>query len=365
MARLHRGVVAVLVGVVAVSLSALGSLQPASTLRILVQNGIRYTTAGNRIDAHSGTILRGQDGLFYWYGETYSCGFRWTDPSTPYCGAQVYRSTDLTHWNGPWPLFDASSQMWQDLCMHQDGALGFGCFRPKVVFNDATRLYVLWLNTPSYSGNGYRVLTSRSPTGPFTLAGKPDLEDEDIPDWRGDHHTQDGDEGLFVDEQGTGWLVWNRGGRLLQERLNDSFTGGADAPAVVMNYPQLAPWAGIESPSEFEHGGQYYIAMSLPRCPYCVGTGTAIERAARPNGPWTYQGTVTWSSCDGQPNEVDAVAPGVLLWSSDRWVRGGTAGTWPRLNEAQATQAWELVKFSGADVAPISCAPRFGATLRA
>jgi hypothetical protein len=344
---------------VAVALGAVGSRAPSPIRRVVVDNGARFATSGNRVDVHSGTILRAEDGLFYWYGETYSCGFHWTDPATPYCGAQVYRSSDLTHWQGPWPLFDASTQLWQDLCMHQAGLVGNGCFRPKVVFNQTTRLYVLWLNTPGFSGNGYRVLTSRKPTGPFMLTAKPDLEDEDIPDWRGDHHTQDGDEGLFVDATGTAWLVWNRGGRLLQERLNSSYTSGDGAPAVIMNYPQKQPWAGVESPSEFTHDGWYYIAMSLPRCPYCSATGTAIEHAASPDGPWTYQGTVTDDSCGGQPNEVDEIAPGVLLWTSDQWVRGGAAGVWPRLNETTATQAWETIQFEGGDVAPIKCDQRF------
>src|SRR5690242_17371928 len=363
MARLPRSVVFGLVCMIAACLSAIGTMAPDAVLRVVVENGARFTAAGNRIDAHSGTLLRAQDGFFYWYGEAYACGFHWTDPTTTYCGAQVYRSSDLTRWKGPWPLFDASTPLWQDLCMRQVGLSGNGCFRPKVAFNRATRLYVLWLNTPSFGGNGYRVLTSPSPTGPFVLAAKPDLEDEDVPDWRGDHHTQDGDEGLFVDADGTAWLVWNRGGRLLQERLNSSYTSGAGTPAVIMNYPQVAPWAGVESPSEFEHDGRYYIAMSLPRCPYCVGTGTAIEQSPSPAGPWTYQGTVSRDSCGGQPNDVAAISPGVYLWSSDRWVRGGAAGVWPRLNETQATQAWEPLHFDGADVAPITCSKKFEMTV--
>ncbi|HKW06149.1 MAG TPA: family 43 glycosylhydrolase [Candidatus Dormibacteraeota bacterium] len=363
MGRLPRSMLSGFVGLVAACLSAVVTIAPDSVLRILVDNGVRFTASGNRVDAHGGTILRAQDGFFYWYGETYACGFRWTDPTTPYCGAQVYRSPDLTNWQGPWPLFDASTQLWQDLCMRQDGLQGNGCFRPKVVFNPATRLYVLWLNTPSFGGNGYRVLTSSSPIGPFALVAKPDLEDEDIPDWRGNNRTQDGDQGLFVDAQGTGWLVWNRGGRLLHEKLNNDFTSGDGMPAEIMNYPQVAPWAGVESPTEFEHDGRYYIAMSLPRCPYCVGTGTAIEQSPSPAGPWTYKGTVSRDSCGGQPNEVDVVSPGVYLWSSDRWLRGGTAGVWPRLNETRATQAWEPVHFDGTDVAPIGCADKFEMTV--
>lgn len=358
MSRLRRQALVGLLCVFAASLGVVSVATPSRILNVVVENGARFTSVGDRIDAHGGTILRARDGYFYWYGETYACGFYWTDDTTPYCGAQVYRSADMTRWQGPWPLFDASSQLWQDLCMHQAALPGNGCFRPKVVYNQATHLYVLWLNTPGYGGNGYRVLTSPSPKGPFALAAKPDLEDEDVPDWQGLHHTQDGDEGLFVDPNGAGWLVWNRGGRLLQERLNSSFTSGEGTPTVIENYPQLAPWAGVESPSEFEHAGRYYIAMSLPRCPYCVGTGTAIEQAPAPGGPWTFQGAVSPASCGGQPNEVDDLG-GVLLWSSDRWVRGGVAGKWPRLNETAATQAWEPVHFNGADVAPIGCDARF------
>jgi len=294
-----------LTGILIFGLSVITSVstsEPESTDTISIANGIRYTVAGAPIDAHSGTILRGEDNYFYWYGETYACGFHWTDPQTPYCGAQVYRSADMSHWQGPWPLFDASSASWQDLCMHQLDAPGNGCFRPKVAFNRGTRQYVLWLNTGGFAGDGYRVLTSRTPMGPFKMAAKPELHDADIPDWRGNRHTQDGDEGLFVDSGGSAWLTWSRGGRLLQERLNAEYTSGTGTPAVIMNYPQFAPWAGVESPSEFEHGGHYYLAMSLPLCPYCVATGTAIERAPSPGGPWSYRGIVTSGSCDGQPN---------------------------------------------------------------
>lgn len=324
-----------------------------------ITNGIRNTTAGARIDAHGGTILRANDGYFYWYGESYACGFVWTDPSSPYCGANVYRSIDLVHWDGPWRLFDASTGYWQDLCMHLPAAPGGGCFRPKVVYNKLTHLYVLWINTPELGEDAYRVLTSPRPTGPFTLFQEPELGDDGIPDWRGSTRTSDGDEGLYVDRNNTAWLVWNRGGRLLQEELNATFTDGTGTPTVIRNYPEIQPYAGVESPSEFEHAGRYYLSMSLPRCPYCSGTNTAIESAPSPGGPWTYQGLVAATSCSGQPNEVDQVAPGALLWTSDQWIRGGVAGNPPRLNETLANQMWEPLKFDGRRVAPIDCSPTF------
>ena len=320
---------------------------------LTITNGARYTTTGARIDAHSGTILRAKDGLYYWYGDTYSCGFYWTDPSTPYCGAQVYRSPDLVRWFGPWRLFDATTQYWQELCA------GSGCFRPKVVYNPATRQYVLWLNTPDPVRNGYRVFTSSTPVGPFKLVGRPELHDAAISDSLGNAGARDGDEGLFVDDKGAAWLVWDRVGRLLLERLNSSFVSGTGIPIEIVNYPEIMPNPGVESPSEFQHQGHYYIAVSLPRCGYCTGTGTAIEQAPTPEGPWTYQGTVSSTSCGGQPNEVDQVGSSLLMWSSDQWQQGGSFGTPPRLNEAQATQEWEPLKFVGNDVATISCAASF------
>lgn len=357
----------VLAGIIggAIALATTAEGPPSSgAITAGVVNGVRYTSAGNRIDAHSGTILRAQDGYFYWYGETYACGFRWTDPTSSYCGAQVYRSKDLSNWHGPWPLFDASTPLWQNLCMHQPGAAGNGCFRPKVVFNVHTNLYVLWLNTPGFTGDGYRVLISSTPTGPFTLTSKPILRDSAIPDWQGNQRTQDGDEGLFVDHNGVAWLVWSRGGRLLEERLDRTYTTGVEAPKEIRGFPQLQPWQGAEAPSMFEHGGHYYVAMSLPRCPYCTGTGTAIERADKPSGPWTYDGVVTWDSCGGQPNEVDDVG-GTLLWSSDQWTRDPIAGQWPQLNETLATQAWEALDFDGPHVKPIRCALRYSVSVRA
>jgi hypothetical protein len=36
---------------------------------------------------------------------------------------------------------------------------------------------------------------------------------------------------------------------------------------------------------------------------------------------------------------------------------------WPRLNETQATQAWEPLHFDGVDVAPITCSKKFEMTV--
>lgn len=142
-----------------------------------------------------------------------------------------------------------------------------------MIYNRSTGLYVLWLNTPDPDQNGYRVLASSNPRGPFRLVGRPELHDLGIPDSQGNPGARDGDEGLFVDSNGIAWLVWDRVGRLLQERLSSSYTTGIGSPSEILNYPEILPDAGVESPSEFQYRGHYYIAVSLPRCGYCTGTG--------------------------------------------------------------------------------------------
>ncbi|HLI51259.1 MAG TPA: hypothetical protein VKU87_05650 [Thermomicrobiaceae bacterium] len=66
---------------------------------------------------HSGNILWAA-GKYWWYGETYRCGFVWGRPS-PYCGVVVYQSTDLVHWHGPYEAFNAATPYWQSTCMGQ------------------------------------------------------------------------------------------------------------------------------------------------------------------------------------------------------------------------------------------------------
>lgn len=99
--RRHRQRTAVISCLALALVIACGQVSATNSQSVTITNGVRFTTAGVRVDAHSGTILHAQDGFFYWYGDTYACGYYWTDPSTPYCGVQVYRSPNLVRWDGP------------------------------------------------------------------------------------------------------------------------------------------------------------------------------------------------------------------------------------------------------------------------
>lgn len=297
---------------------------------------------------HSGDIVWA-DGKYWWYGETYHCGFVWGRPS-PYCGVIVYQSTDLVHWHGPSPAFNAATPYWQTTCMGQPREPNMGCFRPKVIYDAATHDYVMWLNV---AFDGYRALTSRTPQGPFVVAGTPNLHDQQVAGYNGrlQPGNTDGDENLWVDRQGHGYVVWDRYGRLLIERLTSDDLSGAGQPVQIDDYPERAPYYGAEAPSLFQGpNGTWWITFSLPRCPYCTAA-TGLEEASSALGPWHYVGTLSATSGGGQPDNVSVLPGGAWLYSSDLWRQ---PPGWPATNETKATQHWEPLRFQDGHVLPLT-----------
>jgi hypothetical protein len=247
---------------------------------------LRFDVDGNAIDAHDGEIQRFGD-TYYLYGTSYGCGFQWQTPGSPFCGFRVYSSSDLVSWTDRGPLFDATTDTWQQRC---DGST-YGCFRPHVVYNAKTRRYVLWINTYDVAV-GYHVFTSRSPTGPFREEAIPRLAvNDDIPPG-----VNNGDHDVFVDRDGTAYLAftdWRTSGELVVERLDRSYLSGTG------DFVRLGT-RNTEAPSLFRRGDRYYVTYSDPNCGYCQ-TGTSYVSAPSPMGPWSGSGAVadSWRLRDG------------------------------------------------------------------
>ena len=232
---------------------------------------IRFDVDGNAIDAHDGEIRRFGDRYFI-YGTSYGCGYEWQTPGSPFCGFRSYSSPDLVHWRDEGPLFAAGGPLWQGRC---DGR-SYGCYRPHVAFNERTGRYVLWIN--SYDvGVGYHVFEAESPAGPFVEREIPHLAVNDgIPPG-----VNNGDHDLFVDHDGTAYLVftdWRRGGDIVVEQLDERWLTGTG------RHVRLGITA-TEAPSLFARDGRYYITLSDPNCGYCT-TGTSYFTADAPLGPW-------------------------------------------------------------------------------
>jgi hypothetical protein len=333
--------------VVLCALLPLGSLQAQSTntnstLVNFGTNGLqntRFDSVAAAIDAHDGEIAY-FNGLYYLYGTSYGCGYQWETKGTPFCGFKAYTSTDLVNWTDQGFLFNAQTPTWQTRC---NGST-YGCYRPHVIYNQTSDLYVLWIN--AYDNQvGYHVFTSTSPIGPFTETAVPTLADTSNAAVGG---LNNGDHCLFVDDDGTAYIAytdWLAGGAIMVEQLNAAYTSGTGA------FVQVTA-GSTEAPALMKRNGTYYILYSNPNCGYCAGTGTSYQTAASPLGPWSSGISISSNSCGGQPSFVSTLQLGsqvIFLYGSDLWNNGNA-------NEALANFYWAPLAFAAdGSINPISC----------
>ncbi|RYU90908.1 hypothetical protein EWM62_09735 [Mucilaginibacter terrigena] len=300
----------------------------------------RFSTVGNAIDAHDGEIAY-FNGTYYLYGTSYDCGFEWGNKGAPFCGFKTYSSKDMVNWTDRGFLFDAKTPVWQTRC---DGKT-YGCFRPHVIYNQKTRLYVLWINV--YDNRvGYRVFTSKTPVGPFNEVAEPHLAvNADMPVAglnNGDHDT-------FIDDDGTAYLAftdWRTKGTIVIEKLSDDYLTGTG------EYVKGITEGETEAPGLFKRKGIYYVVYSDPNCGYCSGTGTSYRTAPSPLGPWSKGIKISDNSCGGQPSFVSTIkinAETVYLYGSDLWNNAAK-------NEALANFYWAPLTFTAdGAINPLQC----------
>ena len=191
------------------------------------------------MDTHDGNIVQWTtNGLFWFYSMGYqdceiehglippqecpgiyetfgACGFR-TDHAL-----RVYTSPNLVDWTlQNQDAIDAGTRLYGIY------------FRPKVIYNEATLKYVLWVNhlpdgnTPlaAYGQAGYVVATSDVPEGPFVTVNQAASLSEGAA----------GDADIFVDDNGVDAYIvyngWYNSHTISVEKLDANFTNslGAD-----------------------------------------------------------------------------------------------------------------------------------------
>ncbi len=246
--------------------------------------------AGQRILTRSG-CLEQFNGVFYWYGGN-PRGFR-----EEYC----YSSTDLVHWTN------------KGVVLRHD----VDANRVSVLFNDATRQYVMFLK---YDGNGAHlaIATADRPDGPFTIRRVMLIDDALI-----------GDMTMFKDDDGSAYLCyvsWAKG----TNAQHGIYRMSAD---FMTPQKRMYLWdtGGREAPHLFKRNGLYHYGTS--KTAWIDSSGTNYYTAKNLDGPWSPARPLTTPGSDNSwDSQVNFVFPiqgtkgTVYLFVGDRWLRNTAQG---------------------------------------
>lgn len=258
----------------------------------------RLDANGSIVNAHDGTI-RWLDGAWWVHAASYGAG-NCTDPphtgcervpgEVP-CGFQgnhnvtMFRSPDLT--SGSWE--------WQgDAVRCEDLPNCKILYRPHLVWNPRTRLYVLFYNyikknTPHPGSAAIGVATASSPAGPFTVRNH--AISNARPVLATNYYGSMGDFDVFVDADDTAYIVYSFGPMSI-EQLSPDYLNGTDTNA---SFPgggfggTVLPIEFTEAPSLWQRGETYFLTTGHCCCFCWQGSGMITYVASHPLGPWRRQ----------------------------------------------------------------------------
>ncbi|WAC13013.1 glycoside hydrolase family 43 protein [Dyadobacter pollutisoli] len=212
---------------------------------------------GNVINAHGGGLLH-NSGTYYWYGEVRG--------ETESKGVNVYSSKDLYHWKFEGLGLKTSSDPKSDIVS--------GCIieRPKVIFNQKTKKYVMWFHL-EMKGQGYdaaraAVAISNKPTGPFTF----------VKSFRPNGHMSR-DMGLFVDSDQAAYHIYSAKDNydLRISRLTDDYLSPTSQDSLLFSKHR-------EAPALFRKGDQYFLITS--GCTGWAPNRASVHVSKSLFGPW-------------------------------------------------------------------------------
>ena len=205
---------------------------------------------GNDIQAHGGCIIE-WEGVYYWYGEhkggetktTYLVSGAAVN-RVDFIGISCYSSVDLLNWKYEGLALEADKDD-QKSFIHPSMVVE----RPKVIYNEKTGSFVMWLHLDreDYSYAGVGVAVSDSPKGPFKLirAKVPNKQDSR-------------DMTVYKDKDGTAYLFHSkdRNKTMNIARLNEDYTD------VDGFYVSVLTDQEREAPAVFLKNGLYYMISS-------------------------------------------------------------------------------------------------------
>lgn len=210
--------------------------QPANTNSQFLPGQKLLDNQGNLVNAHGGAVIF-QDGKYYWFGEK-----RGTSASE---GVNVYSSTDLCNWK-----FEALALA--PVTTDPNSEIAEGCVmeRPKIIYNQATKQYVLWFHL-ELKGQGYAaarvaVAVSNQITGPyqFVRSFRP-------------NGNMSRDMTIFQDDDGLAYLIYSS-----RENYDLRITQLTDDYLSVTTKDKMLFSNHREAPAVFKHNNLYYLITS-------------------------------------------------------------------------------------------------------
>jgi hypothetical protein len=269
------------------------------------------------IQAHGGGLLV-LGNTYYWFGE---------DRTTPKTSVSCYSSTNLYDWTHEGVVFTLEQ------FPEQYRAASF-IERPKVIFNERTRTYILWFHMEQRGYHFARagIATSDKVSGPFTFkhAIRPIQHDAGYPANQPDQQKEFGgtyrDMNLFVDDDGKAYAIYASEGNwtMYIVRLNSDFTGPETPPLEGKTWARVLVRQMREAPAPFKFNDRYYMVTSG-----CTGwKPNKAEYAVADNilGPWTTKanpcaGPDAELTFGAQSTHVIPLDPanGSFIFMADRW----------------------------------------------
>ena len=263
-----------------------------------------YDSSSNVLSAHGGGILK-EGNTYYWFGEYKDC-----DPNNviksfmgrvthQFVAHTCYSSTDFVNWT-----FENYV-----LTQQAEGDLGPSRVveRPKVIYNDSTGMYVMYMHIDNQRYGDRRVGVATCPTvnGNYTYQGSFQPLGNDSKDMT-----------IFKDDDGKAYLI---SGSINIYQLTDDYLD-------VNNLVVTIDSSGSEAPAMFKVGGTYYLLNS--HSTWWDNNDNYYHTAPSIEGPWTYQGdftpgsSTTWDSQTTFVQAIQGSSTTSYVFMADRWAEG-------------------------------------------
>jgi hypothetical protein len=263
---------------------------------VTFKNGIFWNdSSGKRIEAHGGGFYKEGD-IWYWVGEDKSA-----TPANPKAWVNLYSSKDLVTWQFRNSIVTRNTST-------ELAAADRVIERPKLIYNDSTKQYVLWLHyeNSNYSTASAGVFQSPTIDGDYKF----------VKGWK-PLGNMSRDCNLFKDDDGTAYFMSaaNENADMMIYELTDDYLD--------VKQLTLKLWAGAkrEAPAMFKVGGTYFMITSA-----CTGwdpNQAQYATATNIAGPWSNLTNVGDSTTfDTQSTYVIPVMGSEVttyIYASDRW----------------------------------------------